>query len=248
MLLRFTDKHPDVIALRQTLADLKERRQREIEALSRGEAGAAAATGASANPIYQSIQLALNQADVEIAGLKGELSDHQQKVTDLRRMVDTMPQVEAEYARLNRDYNVNKAQYTALVDRLQKARLGEEAEAKGSVRFEIIDPPTAAFRPVSPQRTILILVALMVAIGAGGGVAYVMTTLNPVFDGARQLAEITGAAVLGVVSMSHDAGSAGAHKRQYVVYSLACCALFAALVAAVLVGRLYSPLHFGPHS
>ena len=93
----------------------------------------AAATGASANPIYQSIQLALNQVDVEIAGLKGELSDHQQKVTELRRMVDTMPQVEAEYARLNRDYNVNKAQYTALVERLEKARLGEEAEAKGSI-------------------------------------------------------------------------------------------------------------------
>lgn len=248
MLLRFTDKHPDVIALRQTLVDLKERRQHEIEALSRGEAGAAAATGASANPIYQSIQLALNQVDVEIAGLKGELSDHQQKVTDLRRMVDTMPQVEAEYARLNRDYNVNKAQYTALVDRLQKARLGEEAEAKGSVRFEIIDPPTAAFRPVSPQRTMLILIAMLVAVAAGGGVAYVMTTLNPVFDSARQLAEFTGAAVLGVVSMSRDAGSAGAHKRQYVAYSLACCALFAALVAAVLVGRLYSPLSFGPHS
>jgi polysaccharide chain length determinant protein (PEP-CTERM system associated) len=248
MLLRFTEKHPDVIALRQTLVDLKERRQREIEALSRGEAGAAAATGASANPIYQSIQLALNQTDVEIAGLKGELSDHQQKVTELRRMVDTMPQVEAEYARLNRDYNVNKAQYTALVERLEKARLGEEAEAKGSIRFEVIDPPTAAFRPVSPQRTILIVAALIVAIAAGGGVAYIMTTLNPVFDGARQLAEVTGAAVLGVVSMSRDAGSAGAHKRQYVVYSLACCALFVALVAAVLVGRLYSPLSFGPHS
>ena len=89
--------------------------------------------------VYQSIQLALNTADVEIAGLRGELGDHQQKVSELRRMVDTMPQVEAEFARLNRDYAVNKAQYTALVDRLEKARLGGEADATGSVRFEIID-------------------------------------------------------------------------------------------------------------
>src|SRR6185437_944322 len=121
LLLRFTEKHPDVIALRQTLADLKERRANELEALKRGDPAAAAMTGASSNPVYQSIQLALNQADVEIAGLRGVLSDHQQKVVELRRMVDTMPQVEAEFARLNRDYAVNKAQYTALVDRLEKA-------------------------------------------------------------------------------------------------------------------------------
>src|SRR3984893_11265667 len=60
MLLRFTEKHPDVIALRETLEELKQRRARELEALKRGDAGAAAASGASSNPVYQSIQLQLN--------------------------------------------------------------------------------------------------------------------------------------------------------------------------------------------
>jgi polysaccharide chain length determinant protein (PEP-CTERM system associated) len=64
LLLRFTDKHPDVIATRETLAQLKERRQAEVEALRRGDPNAAAASGVSRNPVYQSIQLALNQADV----------------------------------------------------------------------------------------------------------------------------------------------------------------------------------------
>lgn len=248
MLLRFTDKHPDVIALRQTLADLKQRRQAELEALKRGDAGAAVATGASANPVYQSIQLALNQADVEIAGLRGELSDHQQKVTELRRMVDTMPQVEAEYARLNRDYNVNKAQYTALVERLQKAKLGEEAEERGSVRFEIIDPPTADFHPVSPKRTLLLLIALVAALAIGGGIAYLLTTIRPVFHTARQLGEVTGAAILGFVSATRDPLKTRALHRQYVLYSWACGALFLVFVAVVIIGRTFSPLGFGPHS
>jgi polysaccharide chain length determinant protein (PEP-CTERM system associated) len=248
LLLRFTEKHPDVIALRQTLADLKVRREHEIEALKRGDAGAAVATGASSNPVYQSIQLALNQADVEIAGLRGELSDHQQKVVELRRMVDTMPQVEAEFARLNRDYAVNKAQYTALVERLEKARLGEEAEAKGSVRFEIIDPPTASFHPVSPKRSLLLFGALVVALVAGGALAYVLTTLWPVFHSARQLGEITGAAILGVVTVTRDAGKVVALRRQYLVYSAACGALFVALVAVVIVGRTWAPLGFALHN
>lgn len=247
LLLRFTEKHPDVIALRQTLQDLKQRRKAELEALKRGDAGAAVVTGASANPVYQSIQLALNQADVEIAGLRGELSDHQAKVSELRRLVDTMPQVEAEFARLNRDYNVNKAQYTALVERLQQAKLGEEAEEKGSVRFEVIDPPTAAFRPVSPRRTLLLFGAFVAALAGGGGLAYLLTTMRPVFHTARQLGEITGAAIYGVVSATRDASRTLAVREQYIRYSVACGALCVALIVVVIVGKAFSPLGFGPH-
>jgi polysaccharide chain length determinant protein (PEP-CTERM system associated) len=248
LLLRFTDRHPDVIALRQTLADLKKRRQAEIEALKRGDEGAAVATGASSNPVYQSIQLALNQADVEIAGLRGELSDHQAKVTDLRRLVDTMPQVEAEFARLNRDYNVNKAQYTALVERLQQAKLGDAAEEKGSVRFEIIDPPAADFRPVSPKRTMLLLGALVAALAGGAGVAYLLTTMRPVFHTARQLGQITGATIYGVVSATRDVGKTMALRWQYVYFSAACGTLLVGLIAVVIVGKTLSPLGFGPHN
>lgn len=248
LLLRFTEKHPDVIALRQTLSELQQRRAQELEALKRGDPGAAASTGASSNPIYQSIQLQLNQADVEIAGLRGELSDHQQKVSDLRRMVDTMPQVEAEFARLNRDYAVNKAQYTALVDRLEKARLGGEADATGSVRFEVIDAPAADFRPVSPKRTLLLLAVFMAAVAAGAGVAYLLTLLKPVFHSTKQLGAVTGAAVLGMVSYSaRNAAAAVMSRGQLLRFSLVFCTLFAALVGVVIVGKTFSPLSFAPH-
>lgn len=242
LLLRFTEKHPDVIALRGTLEELKQRRVRELEALRRGDPGAAASTGASANPVYQSIQLALNQADVEIAGLRGEANDHQQKVAELRRMVDTMPQVEAEFARLNRDYAVNKAQYTALVERLEKARLGGEADATGSVRFEVIDAPAADFHPVSPKRTMLLFGVLAAALAAGGTAAYLLRMIRPVFHTARQLGEITGTVVLGVVTATRNARLALTSRRQYITYSIACGALFAAFVGVVIVGRTFSPL------
>ena len=240
LLLRFTDKHPDVIALQATLTELKQRRENELAALRRGDAGAAVATGASSNPVYQSIQLQLNQTDVEIAGLRGELADHQSKVAELRRVVDTMPQVEAEFAKLNRDYSVEKAQYNALVDRLQKARIGGEAEATGSVRFDIIDPPTSDFKPVSPQRSPLLALALFMGLAAGAVVAYLYTLLKPVFHSARQLAELTGVAVLGVVSASRLAGTS--NRSQYWRYTLACSTLVAGLVVVVLVGRAYAPL------
>jgi len=200
LLLNYTDKHPDVIAARQILAELNARRADEIESLRRGDVNAVANSGAGANPVYQSIQLALNQADVEIATLRRQLGDHQSRVAELRRALDTMPKVEAEYAQLNRDYDVNKTQYTALLTQLEKAKLGQEADTSGSVRFEIVEPPNAEYGPVSPHRSVLVLVVFALALGVGAGIAYLLQLLKPVFLSVRTLAENTGATVLGAVS------------------------------------------------
>ena len=97
LLLRFTDKHPDVISMRETLAELKKRRATELENLRHGDASAVAASGAGNNPVYQSIQLELNKVDVEIAALRREAAQHEDTVADLRKRLNTAPQVEAEF-------------------------------------------------------------------------------------------------------------------------------------------------------
>jgi len=202
LLLRFTDKHPDVIAIRETLDQLKSRREAEIAALKRGDASVAASSGAAANPVYQSIQLALNQAEVEIAALRGQIAQHNQKAQELRALVNTVPQVEAEYAKLNRDYEVTREGYRELVNRLQKARLSEKADETGVVKFEVVDPPAAAFSPVAPKRVALLAMVLFAGLGVGGGLAYLLHQLRPVFNNMRSLADVTGLPVIGAISMT----------------------------------------------
>jgi len=233
LMLRFTDKHPDVVAARENLVQLKLRRESEMEALKRGDPGAIATSGVGANPVYQSIQLALNQTDVEIASLRRELSGHQSKVAELRNMLDTMPQVEAEYARLNRDYDVTKANYTALVERLEKSRLGEQASTSGSVRFDVIEPPNADFNPVSPKRSLLVLGVLLGSIGIGGGIAFLLHTLRPVFTSVKSLTEVTGLTVLGSVSMAWLEQQKHTRRNSYIRYAIAIGGLF--VIGAVVL-------------
>jgi polysaccharide chain length determinant protein (PEP-CTERM system associated) len=234
LLLKFTDRHPDVVATRETLAQLRQRQQTEIEALRRGDPSAVAAAGAATNPVYQSIQLQLNQTEVEIAALRGELSDRQQKVAQLRQLVDTVPEVEAEFARLNRDYDVTRAQYTALVDRLEKARLSEQAEATGVVKFEIIDPPSAAYEPAAPNRPRLLAMVLFAGLAVGGGVAYLLHQMRPVFNNPRVLSEVTGQQVLGAVSMTWlDRDKAQNRFRQFA-FGGAAAMLFALFFGVLL--------------
>jgi len=236
LLLRFTDRHPDVIAARQTLEDLKKRRAAEIESLRKGDATAVAASRASSNPVYQSVQLALNQVDVEIADLNTELAQHEAKVSELRRYLDTAPQVEAEFAQLNRDYDVNKAQYTALLANLQKARLGERADTAGSIRFEIVQPPAASFRPVWPRRVSLLTGILAAALGAGGALAYGLSYLYPVVCSASAFAQsVAGVPVLGVVSVAFPERQRLARRRDVRRISIAAGGLVLAFVDAVIL-------------
>jgi len=216
LLLKDTEKHPDVIALRETLADLKKRRETELAALRRGDPNAVANSGVASNPVYQQIQLQLNQADVEIASLKRQLQDHKNNVAELRTRLDSMPQVEAEYARLNRDYDVTKAQYNAMVDRLDKSKLGEEADTSGSIKFSVIDPPAADFQPVWPARTQLVLGGLVLGLGLAAGLAYVLNMIRPVFNESEALELATGLPILGTVSVSDLEDRRRIRRRAYV--------------------------------
>jgi polysaccharide chain length determinant protein (PEP-CTERM system associated) len=202
LLLRFTDKHPDVIALQATLAELQQRQKAEVDAARRGDPAAAARTGLSANPVYQTIQLQFNQQSVELAAIRAEISDRQRRIAEFRSLVNTAPEVEAEYARLNRDYDVTRAQHHALVERLERARLSQDAEATGIVHFEVIEPPTASFAPIAPNRRLLIVAALALALGAGAGAAYLLNWIRPVFVSTRELKAVTGLPVLGAVCIT----------------------------------------------
>ena len=233
LLLRFTDKHPDVVATRENLVELQKRREAEIESLRRGDANAAAASGANANPVFQSIQLQLNQVDVEIASLRGTLAQHRSKAVELRQRLDTAPKVEAEFAQLNRDYDVNRAQYTALLASYERARLGEQADTAGSVRFEIVQPPTAGFAPVFPRRGLFLAGVLVGGFLIGAALAYLLHMMRPVVGSARSLSTLTGMQVLGVVSSAFPARIRVAARRDFLRYAAGVACLVVIFVGVV---------------
>lgn len=242
LLLKYTEKHPEVIATKETLEALKLRQQEELAALRRGDPGAAALANASSNPVYQTIQTTLNAADVEIAALRSQLADHQRNEAELRRLVDTAPEVEAEYARLTRDYTVTRTQYNSLLERLEKARLSGDAEQTGVVKFNVVDPPSASFKPTFPNRPLFLFAVFVVGVGAGCAVAYMMHMLRPVFATSRSLADMTGLPVLGSVTRSWVEKYQAQLRRGLVRYAVAAAALFVAFIVIVVVQQPASRL------
>lgn len=214
LLLRFTEKHPEVIALRKNIAELKAREAEELALLARGGAGTGAIRSLQVNPVYQQMQVQLAAVEVEIASLRGAAVQHRREIDALQRFVDLAPEVEQEYARLNRDYDVVKAQYETLVARLEQAKVTDEAARSGIVRFDVIDPPRADSRPTWPNRPILMLLGLLAGLGAGLLAAVVPQILAPTFVDPTTLAKDTGRPVIGTVSILRRAADPIFSKRE----------------------------------
>jgi len=238
LLLKYTDKHPEVIALRQTIADLKAREAKEMAELAKGGSGTGAIRSLTANPVYQAIQLQVNQVDVDMAALHGAIAQHEQQIKELRRIVDLAPEVEREFAELNRDYGVTKAQYEALVRRLEQAHISDQAARSGVMRFEIIDPPRANVKPVWPNRPLFAVAGLIGGIVFGLGVTLTLHLLAPTFCDARMLAQRTGLRVLGAVSRVRAPLEVAQATRDRRRFALAGAALIGGCAALVLFGNV----------
>ena len=236
---RFTDAHPDVIAARRTLEELKARQREEIAAAKRGDPSATTDTcrGADgANPEHQGNCSRLSQAEVDVTLAKGQVDAQNVRIAELSKMIDTAPQVEAEYAERNRDYETTRSEYNNLVDRLNRFTLSDPADVSGgAVRFTIIQPPTGSALPVFPDRPRLILVVLLAGLAAGAAVAYFMNELSPVFYSAHQLGEITSLPVLGIVGMTGIDRHVSQEWRALWAYSAATATLVLVAVITLLV-------------
>jgi len=187
LLLQYTESHPDVIALTESISSLEAQRRQELEMLRSSGGALGAARSSQSSPVLQNLQMSLNGVEVEITSLRSQIADHRGRIAELRKNMNVLPEVEAELARLNRDYGVNRAQYDALVQRLESARLTDAADRSDDLKFKIIDPPVLPLSPAAPNRALLLLGVLLGGIGAGGALAWLLAKTRPVFSSPAQL-------------------------------------------------------------
>ena len=214
LLRRYTDLHPDVVATRRLIARLEEQKQQEIEARRRAALGRPARPASAANAVSQQIKLALAESEAAAAALRVRAADLQGRVNQLRASATRVPQVEAELAQLNRDYEIVRRNYEAMVGRREKASLSEDVEAtRLSNNFRVIDPPRSSPKPVFPNRLGLAPLVLLLALVAGAAASFLVAQLLPTFNSAASLRSVTQRPVLGSVSvlMTDELARRGRH-------------------------------------
>jgi polysaccharide chain length determinant protein (PEP-CTERM system associated) len=202
--MRYTDEHPDIVGLKRVIADLEAQQKAEQAAQRKAATVRSAATGTpiNANPVYQQLKVSLAEAEANVASMQARVNEYETRYAALKASAMRVPEIEAEFTQLNRDYDINKRNYDVLVARRESAEISGEMDATtGVADFRLIDPPRVSPQPVSPDRLVLFPLALVGALAAGLFATLVASRLWPTFTDSRALRDATGLPVLGTVSM-----------------------------------------------
>lgn len=224
LLLKFTEKHPSIQNLRSNITQLEQRKIYELKkktTLNDVSSGNDTNT-LEINPVYQNVKIALRETEVEIAALWAESTNSKKRVEDLKKLVDTVPEVEAKLVSLDRNYDVIKDQYLLMLARLESAKLSEDVRVSNfDIKFQIIEPPIIPFSPVGPNRLLFDTAVLGVGLLAGVGLAFLLNTIFSAFITTKSLGAIAGFPVLGRISMASTSAEVKRRKLDHALFATA---------------------------
>lgn len=95
LLLKYTDRHPDVLSLRRLIVKLEEQKKVELS-----QRKADPSSSKIQNPVYQQLTIAIAEADATVSALGARVAEYQRRHGELRNASNMIPHVEQEYTQL----------------------------------------------------------------------------------------------------------------------------------------------------
>ena len=237
----YTEVHPDIISINRMITQLKE--EKLADAKTRKPAsGRSQSQQQQNNPIHQQLMISLAAAEASVASMKARVAEYTRRYESLKGSVNALPQIDAEYTQLTRDYQVQRGNYEKLLSRRESAQISGDMEANASVMdFRVIDPPTVPSWPSAPKRRFLMSMVLLGALGAGIAFAFVMSQLRPTFTEERKLREVSGLTVFGTVLMAWTDAQRAKRRKGLLAFLISLVSLLSAygaiMAALALTGR-----------
>jgi uncharacterized protein involved in exopolysaccharide biosynthesis len=178
LLERYSPEHPDVVRLQRAIDSLPEESSASTPRPPRSPN----------NPTFLQAQARLESVQSGITAAELRRQELSVRRANLERSVSMAPQVEQEWLLLNRGYNSARAEYEEIKRRITGARLSErlEEENKGE-RFTLLQRPGLPSTPVEPNRIAIIILGMVLALGAGIGLAALVDALDSTIRAPRDL-------------------------------------------------------------
>ncbi len=242
---RYSDTHPDVLRLQKSLAALEQAASTQRQAVATGSGtGASAAAAARSrpdNPAYLQLLAAIDQTVSEARALSSSRDELRQRQRVFTSRLESAPNVQREYLDLVRDYDNSLTKYRDIKGKELEAQVAEELEKdrKGE-RFSLLEPAQLPEKPFKPDRTAIMLIGLILALGGGIGVGVLREVLDSSIKGPRDLARNVGLPILAQVPYLPSAEDGARKKLQR--WALVAIVAAALLVTLVLVHFFVSPI------
>lgn len=234
---RYTSRHPDVLRLRQQIAEL-EAEQSKTSATDARETGAQTTgpfvTSTENSPLIQlSGQLSANE--LEIKNQKEKIGKIERQVEIYQSRLNVTPAREQQSTAVTRDYDQSRAYYDALLSKKLQSEMATNLEKRRQgAQFRVIDAPNLPGRPYWPNRLLCSLAGLGAGLVLGFGVVFAFDRISPTIYQESELAEFIGSGyVVGLPTFSTEQELARASWRRKV--ELTAASVLAVMVPVVTV-------------
>ena len=224
LLIKYTEKHPEVAHIDKALKELQMRNAKKQASVV--EAGGLD-TAVLTNPYVQGIKIAINEADANLASINSRVDILQKRLQKAQDELNSRLSIETEMENLNRDYSAIKTNYEKLLASKETAAMSQKVDNQAeALKFKIADAPNTPLQPSSPMRKILYSGVLIVGMMFGLVIALLLYLIRPTVMSLSQLRQITGLPILGSVSMKANARQSQRNNKEALRYGIATLGLF----------------------
>ncbi len=231
------DKHPEVVRLKTEIEELS----KQIDEGVLSKASEKDGSMMPDNPSYINLMTQINSTDNEISNLEKQKKILEAQVNDYKKMIANAPVIEKEYNKLMLENAMAKQKYTELSSKYNSAEVAQGMERSDSAeKFRIIDPAQLPEKPDSPNRIAILLISLVLALGAGTGVAAVIENLDDSVKSQEALQRLTGVPVLSVINRIDTDDDRHGKRKKKVVWAVAVVLVF--IIGAIAFHNLVMPV------
>jgi uncharacterized protein involved in exopolysaccharide biosynthesis len=159
----YTDKHPEIQRLQDELAAA-----RRDEATERQRPTSDRLASLQADPAYRQLLSDRELARLRIGELEHAAAETQRQIALYQGRVEAAPMVEQQLSALQRDYDLEKVQYSELSAKLRASTIAENVERNGGgEQFAVLYPASLPAEPSKPLPSRIFLLSILGGLSLG---------------------------------------------------------------------------------
>ena len=196
---KYSEDHPDVVLLKRAYASL----DKAIRSGSDGppdKVGSLRRARRPDNPVFITLRSQIETVTAQIQSLRTEREQLRAKGAEFDVRLRQTPEVEREFLELARDMGSSRDRFRDLRDKQMKAQVAEQLERERKAeRFTLIEPAVYPEKPFRPNRSLIVLFGLVLALVGAVGAISLREALDRTVHGTRDVIRVLQVPMLAVL-------------------------------------------------